>query len=181
MAKLNQGEKMPDFTYDTPFSAGCVLSETVKKTAGKTALVFLRYYGCTLCQYDIHEFALQHDKIAGAGGQMLVVLQSDPAKLAGQMKEGDLPFSIICDPEQKLYRQFEILPAPSKEKMVDLKTMGKIAKAKANGFQHGDYEGDELQLPAVFVVDQALTITYAHYGKSVGDVPSPSELAALLG
>lgn len=180
MAKLNQGEKMPNFTYDTPFDAGCTLVETVKKAAGKTAVIFLRYYGCTLCQYDIREFAIQQGKITAGGGQMLVVLQSDPAKLAGQMEKGDLPFDIICDPEQKLYKEFEIFPAPSKEKMVDIKTVGKISKAKANGFQHGDYEGDELQLPAVFVLDHDLTLTYAHYGKTVGDVPTPLELAELL-
>lgn len=180
MSKLSQGEKMPDFTYDTPFAASCTLAETVKKTRGKTALVFLRYYGCTLCQYDIHQFATQQDKIAATGGQMLVVLQSDPAKLAGQMKEGDLPFDIVCDPAQKLYKEFEIQPAVSMEKMGDLKVMEKIAKAKAAGFQHGDYEGDELQLPAVFVLDHDLTITYAHYGKTAGEVPTPSELAELL-
>lgn len=180
MPKLNQGEKMPDFTYNTPFAAGCTLAETVKKTQGKTALVFLRYYGCTLCQYDIHQFAVQHGKIAAAGGQMLVVLQSDPAKLAGQMKAGDLPFDIICDPEQTLYQAFEIHPAASMETLGDQKVMEKVEKAAAAGFQHGDYEGNELQLPAVFVVDRDLTLTAVHYGKTAGEVPTPDELAALL-
>ena len=81
---------------------------------------------------------------------------------------------------QKLYKAFEIQPAVSMEKMGDLKVMEKIAKAKAAGFQHGDYEGNELQLPAVFVLDHDLTITYAHYGKTAGEVPTPSELAELL-
>ena len=98
MPKLTVGTQMPDFTFDTPFESGRTLAETAGKTAGKTALVFLRYYGCTLCQYDIHQFTAQYDKIAATGGQMLVVLQSDPAKLAGQMKPGDLPFDIVCDP-----------------------------------------------------------------------------------
>ena len=111
---------------------------------------------------------------------MLVVLQSDPAKLAGQMKPGDLPFDIVCDPEQKLYKEFEIAPAESKAKMADLKTMGKIAKATAGGFKHGDYEGDELQLPACFVMGPDRVLSYAHYGVSAGDVPTPQELVELL-
>ena len=180
MPKLTVGAKMPDFTFDTPFESGRTLAGTAEKTAGKTALVFLRYYGCTLCQYDIAQFAKEHDKIAATGGQMLVVLQSDPAKLADQLKPGDLPFDIICDPEQKLYKEFEIIPAASKEKLADLKTMGKIAKATAGGFKHGDYEGEELQLPACFVMAPDRTLSWAHYGTAAGDVPSPEELAGLL-
>lgn len=180
MARLTTGGAMPDFTFDTPFESGRTLSETVVRVKGKTALIFLRYYGCTLCQYDMHQYARAADKIAAAGGQLLVVLQSNPAKLAAQMKPGDLPYGLVCDPEQTLYRQFEISPAPSKLKMADAKTFAKIAKATAGGFKHGDYEGDELQLPATFIMDGGLKLSYVHYGASVGDVPTPEELIALL-
>lgn len=180
MAKVSVGQKLPDFPFDTPFETGRTLAETAKRTAGKTALVFLRYYGCTLCKYDIHQFAVRHDRIAAAGGQMLVVLQSDPKKLAEQLKPGDLPFDIVCDPTQGLYKEFDIAPAESQIKMADAATVGKVAKATLAGFKHGEYEGNELQLPAVFVVDPERNVTYAHYGKSVSDVPTPEELAELL-
>lgn len=171
---------MPDFTFDTPFDTCRTLSETVVRVKGKTALIFLRYYGCTLCQYDMHQYTQAADKIAAAGGQLLVVLQSESAKLAHQMKQGDLPYDLICDPEQMLYRQFEIAPAPSKMKMADFATVKKIAKATAGGFKHGDYEGDELQLPATFIMDGGLKLTYVHYGVSAADVPTPEELIQLL-
>lgn len=180
MAKLAVGQLLPDFSFDTPFETGRTVSETARRVSGKTALVFLRYYGCTLCQYDIHQFAKGYDELKAAGGQMLVVLQSDPKKLSEQLKPGDLPFDILCDPEQTLYKRFGIAPAPSKSKMADLKTVGKIAKATAAGFKHGDFEGDELQLPAVFVVDSDLKLTHVHYGASVGDVPGVKELKELL-
>lgn len=180
MVKLQTGEKMPDFTYDIPFAAGVALSDTARRVAGRTALVFLRYYGCTLCQYDIHRYAKEYGQIAATGGQMLVVLQSDPKKLAGQLKPGDLPFDIVCDPEARLYQQLDIRPAASQAGLADAGTILKIAKAKAGGFTHGDYEGDELQLPAVFVMEQDLTLTHVHYGKSAGDVPDTKALAALL-
>ena len=178
MPKLHVGEKMPDFTFDTPFEKGLTIGAVAKKVEGKTAVVFMRYYGCTMCQYDIHLFKTQHDKIAATGGQMLVVLQSDPGKIAAQQGPQALPFDIICDPEQKLYKQFDIRPAKSKLGMVSLKTIGKLGKAKA--FTHGEYEGDELQLPAVFVVKPDLTLTHVHYGTSAGDVPDPEVLAPLL-
>ncbi len=180
MAKLHQGDTMPNFTFDTPFETGRTLDGTVKRCQGKTALLFLRYYGCTLCQYDIHQFAQGHAAIAATGGQMLVVLQSKPSVIAGQVHPGDLPFDIVCDPDQALYRQFDIAPAKNKLGLADPGTVAKIAKAKAAGFQHGESEGEELQLPAVFVLDGDRRVVYAHYGASAGDVPTPEELAGLL-
>lgn len=79
-ARLTVGEVMPNFIYDTPFATGLTLSDTVQKTP-KTALLFLRYYGCTLCQYDIHQLAENYHQITDVGGQVIVVLQSDPTGL----------------------------------------------------------------------------------------------------
>ncbi|MPM30447.1 hypothetical protein SDC9_76997 [bioreactor metagenome] len=180
MSKLTVGAKMPDFSFATPFESERTLAQTASRVGGKTALLFLRYYGCTLCQYDIHQFAQAHASLAASDGQMLVVLQSDPARLAGQLKPGDLPFDIICDPEQTLYQRFEIEPAPSMEKLGDVYTMEKIKKATVEGFAHGTYEGNELQLPATFVMSPGLTLTYVHYGVSAGDIPTPQALSKLL-
>ena len=180
MAKLEVGQIMPDFDYVTPFTIGHTLAETAAK-APKTALVFLRYWGCPLCQYDIHLLAQAYDEITAAGGQLLVVLQSDPKGLADQLGAPDkLPFPIVCDPEQKLYKDFCIAPAASMAKMADLKMVGRIIKATKLGFKHGAYEGDEQQLPAAFVVDSDRKILYAHYAKSVSDMPDAAELAKLL-
>ncbi len=135
MPKLTVGGKMPGFPFSTPFETGQTMAETANRVKGKTAVVFLRYFGCTLRQYDMRRFAGEYNKITAAGGQILVVLQSGPAKLA---------------------------------------------KVTLSGLKHGDYEGDELQLPAVFVVTPDLTVVHARYGKAAGDVPTPEELTELL-
>lgn len=179
MPKIEVGQKMQDFTFDTPFRSGVKLSEAVD---GKiTAIVFLRYYGCTLCQYDIHKYAKEYGAIEASGGKLLIALQSDPEKMAEDLGSKDkMPFTFICDPLQKLYGKFSIEAAESKLKMAGPCTLAKIAKAKAAGYQHGRYEGEELQLPAVFVVTPDLKVTYVHYGKTVDDVPDTKALAALL-
>lgn len=180
MTKLKTGDTMPDFTYCTPFEAGQSLAAAVQR-APRTLLLFLRYYGCTLCQFDIHQLKEHYAELAAGGGQVLVVLQSDPAALARQLGAPDaLPFPLVCDPEQTLYRRFGIEPAASKLGMADAGTIAKIAKAQAAGFRHGDYEGNELQLPAAFVLDAGRRVLYAHYGKSAGDLPSLREMIALL-
>lgn len=180
MAKLHAGDRMPDLRYDTPFASSLSLGETARRVKGRTALVFLRYYGCPLCQYDIHQYAKEHEKIARAGGQLLVALQSDPEKLAQTLAPGDLPFDLLCDPAGAFYKLLDIRPAASPAGLADAGTLVKLAKVKAGGFAHGEYEGDELQLPAAFVFGPDLTLTHVHYGTSAGDVPTPSRLAALL-
>ena len=180
MPHLNKGDRMADFTYVTPYSSANRLSQTVKKCPGRTAIVFLRYYGCRMCQLDMLDYAEQYEAIRAAGGQLLVVLQSDPAKLAAQIPAGSVPYQIVCDPEQKLYREFDIRPASSKETMKDESSAAKFARIEARGLVHGDYEGEELQLPAAFVVDHDLNVTWAHYGQVISDTPTAEELAALV-
>ena len=53
-------------------------------------------------------------------------------------------------------------------------------KAAACGFSHGDYEGNEQQLPAMFIVDEDGTVLYAHYARSIMDMPSVDEVLAML-
>lgn len=178
MARLQTGAEMPDFVYETPFESNLHFRETVR--GRKTVLLFLRYYGCTLCQYDIHLLKEGYGKITEAGGQALAVLQSDPAGVAAQAGVRELPFQIICDPHRKLYKAFEIAPAASKNELGGGDTAKKVRDAKMAGFAHGAYEGDELQLPAVFILDRDGIIRFAHYGKNAADLPSVDELAGLL-
>lgn len=111
MGKLLVNEFLPDFVYETPFEKGLLISEFVKSQK-KTVILFLRYYGCTLCQYDMNELAAHYEEIRKKGARVLVVLQSDAGSLKAQLQTKDaFPFDIICDPEQKLYHKFEIQPA----------------------------------------------------------------------
>ena len=177
--RVEVGQTLADFSYNTPFAEGKKLSgETAK--GGKTAVLFLRYYGCTLCRYDMTRLAESYDAVTAAGGRVLVVLQSDPASLAEQITPQTFPFDVACDPEGKLYKRFRMVPATCMANLADENTLRKAAAAAAAGLTHGDNEGDELQLPGLIVVDENRTVTCVRYGKSAGDVPTPEELAELL-
>ena len=63
MTKLHTGDVMRDFTFRTPFETGRTLGETVRRVPGRTALVFLRYLGCTSCQFEIRQYALAIKKL----------------------------------------------------------------------------------------------------------------------
>lgn len=179
MERRKVGEKLENFTFDTPFVKEQNLYTLSKEK--NIALLFLRYYGCTICQVDIHKYIAQYPLFKEKDTEVFVVLQSDPSLIAEQTKKEEVPFVIICDPEQKLYKEFAIEPAKSKLGLVSKQTLKKMKESKKLGFVHGAYEGNELQLPAVFLADKEKTITFAHYGKSAGDVLEPQELLAKIG
>ena len=56
----------------------------------------------------------------------------------------------------------------------------KRAGVQAAGFKHGDYEGNELQMPAFFHVMPDLTVVEAHYGQHVADIPTIDEMLAKI-
>lgn len=178
MAKLHQGEKMPDFSCDTVFQKNVTLSQLVGEK--KTIVLFLRYYGCTLCQYEVHQLKEHYAAIEAVGAQAIVVFQSDPEKIARQITPEDLPFKIICDPEMKLYQRFEIGAAVSREELMTDPLKEKLKEIVAQGFVHGEHEGEEYQLPAYAVVDKELNILRVHYASDLLDMPEAEELPAIF-
>jgi peroxiredoxin len=177
MSKLIPGNKMPDFTFDTIHTTGRKLYENLAEN--KTALVFLRYYGCTLCQYEILQLAEQYAAIAAKGSKAYVVLQSNPTRLAEQIAPDALPFEIICDPEMKLYKEFEILPFEGDAKITE-KEIAKFTALKSSGLQHGEYEGEELQLPGLFVLDKEMNVLHAHRAKTITDMPTAEDMLEMI-
>jgi peroxiredoxin len=178
MGKIFENQVMEDFTFDTPAETGQVFSRAAADK--KTALFFLRYYGCTLCRLDMHLLRERYADIHKAGGQVFAVLQSAPELVKRETESDPFPFTIICDPRQELYHRFEIKPASSKFAMAGGKTLKKLIRLKKYQFVHGEYEGNELQLPACFVLDQAFTVRYAKYAKNLADIPGPDELIKIF-
>ena len=164
MAKIEAGCKLADFSFNTPFESDVKLSEKAKG-AKKTILLFLRYYGCTLCQLDIREYANAYDRIKAKDAQLLVVLQSPASTINAQMKKEDLPFDIICDPDMGLYKEFELGVAASKEEMIRPEDMPKMG---------------EKQFPGYFLLDSELNVLEAHRATSILDMPSVDEMIAKL-
>ncbi len=180
--KLVRGLAMPNFAYLNPYKEGEMqFSEFAK--GKKTYVVFLRYFGCTVCRLDLHIYAQRIKEFTEKNAQLMVVLQSDPTVVAEEAPEGTFPFEIACDPTQAVYKEFEIEPAKNKLALVGsgiFKALKKKKAAKSFGFEHGKFEGNEEQLPAVVLVDENGNITYSHYAKNIADMPSVDDMLAKL-
>lgn len=176
------GDKIPNFTYRTAYESDLKLYEALK---GKTFFIVHRYIGCPICRLDVQELQKQYDKLTSKGAQAIVVMQSDPEHVRADLASTNttLPFPIICDTEQEIYDTLQVLPASN---MLTLAGTGapalvkKFVGAARSGIKHGDYEGNEQQLPAVFLLDEDGTILHAHYAKNITDLPNVDGMVAWL-
>lgn len=99
------------------------------------------------------------------------------------MNEEPLPFEIISDPDEVLYRTLSIRAAENVEELRGSDMTRLLAKRKAAedaGYVHGDYEGNELQLPALFILDDQGTVLYSHYVQTLMDMPDIDQVLQLI-
>lgn len=183
MAKLTKGMKMPNFTVDTVFGTQIHKGLTFEQLVdGKpTFFWFQRYIGCPPCRMDVHFLSQAHPQFAEKGANIVVVMQSRPEIVLRDMHGQTLPFHLVCDPTESLYKELEIgdLTPDSFSNMSEIESARlarKIEGMKANGYEHGDYEGNEAQSPAFFAVDADMTVLEAHYARNLGDVPMAEEV-----
>jgi peroxiredoxin len=177
--KIATGSKSPDFKFNSPWKKSLRFYDFLK--SGKTILIFLRYMGCPICQMRISEIRRDWDGFKKRKLNVLVVLQSEAENVISvkgsdkPLKEKDVPFTLVLDPREEIFRLYGVFPG-SIFRYITPGTIKKAMQSKKLGFKHGASEGKELQLPAVFIVDDKKVVKYAYYGKSVSDVPGNEEL-----
>ena len=177
--RLVKGDIIPDFTFSTAYEENRSFHSALK---GKTVLWVLRYIGCPMCRLDMRDIAQNYSSFTDKNAQVFVVMQSDAEHLKKELAETPVPFEVISDPEYSIYHLFEIEPAKSMLTLAGspLRMAGKLKAVSKAGFKHGDYEGIETQLPAVFIFDEAGTVLYAHYARNLTDMPSVQEILSVL-
>jgi thioredoxin-dependent peroxiredoxin len=166
---LTIGNKARDFRFQTPWDDEVNFYDAVGNNPA--VLIFLRYFGCPVCQMEMAKIKQEIDLVSKKGGYVFVVLQSAPETLASLTQKEDWPFTIISDPEGKI---FQLYGVDAGGIIKYLHPAGLIAAIKAisRGFRHGKFEGKETQLPAAFAMTGDKLIKYAHYGEYISDMPS---------
>ena len=181
MAKLIKGEKFPNFVINTVYENNIHITDIVNHRP--TMFMVLRYIGCTVCRYDVHNLIMRYKEFEEKGVNVAVVMQSNPKTVQRDLNGEKLPFYLICDEKQEIYKTLDILPAENMRQLVGNerdKLMEKGEKAKQAGFVHGDYEGVEEQLPAFFYIDSDLTVIKSHYAKNIVDMPSIDDMLNMI-
>lgn len=113
------------------------------------------------------------------GGRVVLVGMGTPAECTAFLEKFDVPFPMIADPQQALYRQFHLQrmsPLGVFSPMVAIK--GLAAMARGSGI--GKPVGDVLQLPGTFIVDSGGRIIFSHQPAGPADHATPDMILKTL-
>ncbi|MBQ3273181.1 MAG: redoxin family protein, partial [Solobacterium sp.] len=110
MTRIQVGETMPNFAFDTGYAAGKHLSDYL---TGKTVVWVLRYIGCPTCSYTAWLINNRYDEFLAKDAKVLMVMQSDPQHIQDYLGERniDLKFDIVADTAMEFYKTLDIKPA----------------------------------------------------------------------
>lgn len=138
-------------------------------------LQFRRFAGCPVCKLHLRTIAGRIAHLEAAGIREIAVFHSS----AGALRRHGirLPFAVIADPEEALYRAFGV--RKSLRAVLDPRAWAAIAKG-LSAFGPGK-EADEsaLGLPADFLIAPDGRLIACKYGKHADDHLSVDELIAL--
>jgi peroxiredoxin len=137
---------------------------------GKTVLVkFLRFAACPVCNLHLREYVRRYDELAAAGITVLAVFHSPPGKIDKQLRDVDLPFEIIADPEKAAFAAYGV--ERSLRGMFTRRVMRDYVRAIGAGFltRPVGHEGGIQGHPADFLVDGEGIIRLARYGRDYAD------------
>jgi len=172
-SRLTIGNKARDFQFKTPWEDEAGFFDAAGNHPA--VLIFLRYYGCPVCQMEMARMKQDIERVGKKGGRVFVVLQSQPETIASLITRDDFPFTIICDPQGKVFQLYGV-DAGGIFKYLHPAGLIAAIKAVSRGFRHGKFEGKETQLPAAFAMTGDKLIKYSHYGENISDMPSLSKM-----
>lgn len=170
MVKLRPGDPAPGFSLDSVNMGRVTLSEYRGR---RVLLVFGRYFGCPVCQYDFDQLIRFRRE---TGIDVIYVVQSRPESAAEYISGLGVDFPVVAVPvEDGGYRVYDAYGVGALGPVSIIQIFRRARDARKAGKVHGPYEGRETQSPADFVVNVDGVILRAHVG-----LFDPGELAAFL-
>jgi hypothetical protein len=148
-------------------------------------LQFRRFAGCPVCNLHLQSFVRRHDQIKAAGLREVVVFHSPATELRAHA--GHLPFSIIADPDKRLYADFGVESAP--RALLDPRAWAAVLLGVSRSLlavvrrreplPPMRPRGGSLGLPADFLIDRGGRVVASKYGAHANDQWSVDELLRL--
>jgi peroxiredoxin len=121
----------------------------------------------------------QKDAFEQLSAQVVLVGLGSVEETAAFKKRFDVPFTMIADPEKRLFRAFRLKRATTGS----LLSPGMFAKGlmvMAKGHRMGIPQGDVRQLPGTFIIGTDGRIRFSHHAAGPADHPSPEVLLEKL-
>lgn len=167
MAKhMYAGARIPEFQFDTPYEPQQSFHRLLQGDR-PVFVVLLRNFGHPITRHYIMEYIETAEALRSA--RLVCVVRTRPQVIAGAIPKGAMPFDLICDAEGALYDFFDVPTEASKLQSYSWQALKIINEARRQGYT--PKKSEPQQLPLTMLVGQGGRVLFAHYGKSLTDLP----------
>lgn len=140
---------------------------------GKTVLLaFFRFAACPVCNVRMHELITNYSALQAKNIEVIAVFESSDEILAEYVKDSEIPFPVISDPDLVLFKEYNTSKSLFKMLGTMFRKQPKAQMKEGEGLFEGkryEQDGSMLRIPADFVIDSYGKIKTAHYGRYIGD------------
>ena len=155
--------KAQDFTATTIEGKTFHLSDLKGK---KIFLAFYRNGACALCNLRVHELSLRQKDFDKAGIEMIAVFESSIDDMKPYVGTQKLRFTLLSDPEGKLYEMYRVKSAPDliNQAMTSENVANRVGEAGKAGFELTPQEGSNFfRIPADVLIDENFDLVKIHH------------------
>lgn len=170
---LKEGDKAPDFTLSDAHGRPCRLYDVLSR--GPVVLSFYRGGWCPYCNIELLGLQRALPEIQGLGASLIAVSPELPDRSLSTEEKNHLTFAVLSDTGNRVARKFGIafrlpddLQAVYANLHHDLKQI------------NGAEGGEELPIPATYLIDREGTIRLAFIEESYYERLDPDDIVEEL-
>lgn len=178
--RLIKNVKVPNIALKDVTGKNINLQSMVKGDK-KVLICFFRPVWCPICNHRTHELIERYEELKKKGIDVIAIYPSKQETMAQYVKDSNIPFTVISDPDELLYKQFAI--ERSMQKVMAAVQRDDIKKIYTKGqelYNGNTYTADTDKYDAIinadFLVGDKRVLEIAYYGEYVGDHYNLDEL-----
>ena len=168
--KIHAGDTAPDFTLPNPTGTDVSLSELLRDH--RVVLVFYRGAWCPYCNLALAQYQGILDQIKAQRATLVAVSPQNPDHSLSIQEKNGLQFDVLTDTGNRVARQYTTV---FRNGDAPVATMGALG---IDFDRFYDDDAREIPVPAVFVVEQNGTVSFAQ--TEGGDYRNRTEAADVL-
>jgi thioredoxin-dependent peroxiredoxin len=138
----------------------------------KIFLSFFRNGACALCNLRVHEISQQQKALDDAGIQVIAIFESSVEDMKPYVGKQKIGFTLLSDPEGKLYDQYGIKTSPElvNQVIASGSAVTRMEEAGKAGFPLTKQEGSNFfRIPAEVLINENFEIVKIHHCNQLTD------------
>jgi peroxiredoxin len=171
--KLSKDVKVPNINVVDAVGNKVNLNKILKSNE-KVLVCFFRPVWCPICNKRTHELIERYDELKKKGIEVIAVYPSNQETMAQYVKDSKIPFTVISDPDEVIYKKYAV--ERSKEKMKASFAVDGVMEVVAEGkklYAGKSYPKNGEKYDAIinadFLIAAKRVLEIGYYGEYVGD------------